>query len=211
MKNENTSPSIIPLTDDEKAEFAKLEGQIEAQVAIIKPSIETAGMALSRIQETQYYRETHATFSDYCKARWNWTRNYAYRMINANEIKQGLNCALATNLTTEAQARALGKVPKRRRNKVIEIASAAAQADGRPMTSTDIKEAAGIAPIPVPTPPQTGPLSFSRFQEALDALCDRIPDDSDHMRYANILTSAAAKQANWGSDPNRINPYAAYH
>lgn len=74
-------------------------------------------------------------------------------------------------------------------------------------------------PTPKPTPDplfDTTELSPGRFQEVLDAICARIPEDSTSStrdRYANMLMAHASKQANWEADHRlrsvKISPYTS--
>lgn len=41
------------------------------------------GVALTKIRDLKLYRETNSTFEDYCKARWDFSRQHGYALIAA--------------------------------------------------------------------------------------------------------------------------------
>lgn len=49
------------------------------------------GRALMEIRDRRLYRETHATFEAYCGERWGWTRQHAYRHIDAAQVAGALS------------------------------------------------------------------------------------------------------------------------
>ena len=60
---------------DDLARLPELEAVIERGLATF---IEV-GKALMEIQDGRLYRETHATFEDYCRQRWEMSRVHAHR------------------------------------------------------------------------------------------------------------------------------------
>lgn len=44
------------------------------------------GTALAEIRDSRLYRETHATFEDYCRERWNLKRQRAYELMEAADV-----------------------------------------------------------------------------------------------------------------------------
>ena len=75
--------------------------------AVIERGLATfveVGAALLRIRDGRLYRETHATFEDYCRERWGMSRIHAHRLIEASEVAGLLPIG---NIANEAQARAL--------------------------------------------------------------------------------------------------------
>ena len=56
-------------------------------------------------------RETHKTFEDYCRDRWDMQRRYAYYMIDAASVIENVNHGSQAILpTSERQARPLTKL-----------------------------------------------------------------------------------------------------
>ena len=75
------------------------------------------GPALKEIRDSKLYREQDATFEDYCRERWAFSRIHGHRLIKAAEV-YGELLRIGNNLLTwEAQARELArlKTPEKRR------------------------------------------------------------------------------------------------
>jgi len=70
------------------------------------------GRALMKIQRDKLYRTEYRSFDDYCRARWNMGRFYAYRQIQAARVVENLLTECQHDLpSTEAQARELVGLP----------------------------------------------------------------------------------------------------
>lgn len=65
------------------------------------------GRALLEIRDRRLYRETHATFEAYCRERWGWGRDYAYKHIDAAHVANALSTSVGKLPASEAQARAM--------------------------------------------------------------------------------------------------------
>lgn len=74
------------LTVPEQSELVLLESVI---VQGLRTFIEV-GNALLTIREKRLYRESHDTFEDYCRVRWNMTRRHANRLIQSAEVVENL-------------------------------------------------------------------------------------------------------------------------
>jgi len=73
--------------------------------AVIERGLATfveVGAALLEIRGHRLYRETHATFEDYCRERWSFTDRRARYLMEAAEIG-----TMVPNVGNERQARAL--------------------------------------------------------------------------------------------------------
>lgn len=89
--------------------------------ATIEKGLDTfyeVGAALCAIRDGRLYRQTHDTFEDYCRDRWNISRVHAHRLISANEVREELLPIGNILPTNESQARALASVPKKDRQAV---------------------------------------------------------------------------------------------
>ena len=96
------------------------------------------GNALIEISNRRLYRETHATFAEYCATRWQMSARRAYQLCEAAEVVNALpenvnNCS-QSQITNEGQARELAKVEPARRVQVLEAASA-----NGPLTAASIR------------------------------------------------------------------------
>lgn len=78
-----------------------------------------------------------ANWDDYCQRRFGFTKNYANRLVNGLDTIDSV--PIGTDLN-EAQARELRKVPKDKREAVLDCATE--KADGKPLTAAAIRKAA---------------------------------------------------------------------
>jgi hypothetical protein len=53
------------------------------------------------------YRREYAGFDEYCREKWGWKRDHAYRLIDAAEVVKV--SPIGDKIKTESQARELGK------------------------------------------------------------------------------------------------------
>ncbi len=106
-------------------------------------SFVAVGNALLEISDRRLYRETHATFAEYCAAKWRMSPRHAYRLCESAEIVNALPKSCDQLVTSESQARELSRVEPARRVKVLEAAAsqgtltastirAAAEAEAKP-------------------------------------------------------------------------------
>jgi hypothetical protein len=64
------------------------------------------GTALLQIRDERLYRATHATFEEYCRQRWQWSRIHVHRQIEAARVAENL-VPMGTKPTSERQVRPL--------------------------------------------------------------------------------------------------------
>lgn len=84
--------------------------RLEVLESVIDAGMQTfvhVGNALLEIRDGRLYRQTHATFEDYCRERWGMARNYANKMIAAAEVATNLGTTVPILPATESQARPL--------------------------------------------------------------------------------------------------------
>jgi DNA N-6-adenine-methyltransferase (Dam) len=74
--------------------------------SIIERRLTEVGAALAEIRDERLYRETHATFEDYCRERWQMSKTHANRKIQAAAVMRAL-APIGVTPTNEAQAREL--------------------------------------------------------------------------------------------------------
>lgn len=94
------------------------------------------GRALLEIRDERLYRVEHATFEDYCRDRWGWSREYAFRLSQAAQVADMLPMG---NIQTERQARELAPLleqPERMR----EVYQEAVELHGPEPTAKEIRE-----------------------------------------------------------------------
>jgi len=90
------------------------------------------GHALKTILDKELYRETHPTFDAYCRARWNMSKSYVFRLIAATEIATQIAATAQPPPQTESVARPLAQIDS---------------PQARAKVWRDVRKAAGDAPI----------------------------------------------------------------
>ena len=101
-----TSTALAPLSaaSMETASLPELEAVIERG----KQAFYEVGAALLTIRDRRLYRDTHATFEEYCRERWDFSRPRAYQLIDAAQVTGLLSTTVDTPLpASESQAREL--------------------------------------------------------------------------------------------------------
>lgn len=74
------------LTASERTKLAKYEATIRSHFESFRP----AGEALQNIRDSRLYRETHATFEDYCREKWEMSKTQANRLIAAAKVVENI-------------------------------------------------------------------------------------------------------------------------
>lgn len=74
------------LIPSERHDLAHYEAIIERGLA----TFVEVGAALLEIRGDRLYRETHATFEDYCAERWGFSRFYAYDLMKSSKVVENL-------------------------------------------------------------------------------------------------------------------------
>lgn len=116
--------------------------RLEHLEAVITDGMHTfirVGEALAEIRDRRLYRVEHCTFEDYCRERWGWSRQHAYRQIQAAEVARQMSPLGDTVPATERVARALVPVPESERPRVWAEAQAAAKDEGREVVAADVE------------------------------------------------------------------------
>jgi hypothetical protein len=74
--------------------LGELEGVIERGLA----TFVDVGAALLEIRDSRLYRESHATFEDYCRERWGLSTTFAYDIIISAKVVGQLSAIADTPL-----------------------------------------------------------------------------------------------------------------
>lgn len=96
----------VVATSGDDGRLAELEIVIERGCR----SFVEMGKALTEVKNKRLYRADYATFEDYCRQRWGFTRTQAYRLIAASYISGLL--PMGDKITNERQARAVRKIAR---------------------------------------------------------------------------------------------------
>jgi hypothetical protein len=103
---------ITPGTEEELS--GDETDELERCEQIVQRGLKTffeVGAALVRVRDLRLYRVEHATFEDYCQARWDMGRRYVNQIIAAAQVQENLGAIAPKKLpANEAQVRPLTKL-----------------------------------------------------------------------------------------------------
>jgi hypothetical protein len=112
------------------------------------------GQALATIRNKRLYRDQHATFEDYCRQKWEFSKSHANRLIEAAVVASILT-PIGFKPQSESQLRPLvGLAPQRipqAWKKAVELA------DGGQVTARVVRQAAGAFKSDAARPQETVP------------------------------------------------------
>lgn len=122
--------TLLPLTTDESRRLKECEKVIQRGLA----TFYEVGNALAEIRESRLYRIAYASFEDYCRERWQMSRFYAHRLIDASQVVDNL-LPIGNIPTTESQARELAPFDPEVQKALwhIAIKTAPTNAEGEPV------------------------------------------------------------------------------
>lgn len=125
------------LSAAEKTSLAKHEDVIQHHFE----SFKDAGNALVAIRSGKLYRETHATFDDYCRERWEMSKTQANRLIAAAQVVENVSTVKESkdivDHLTESAVRPLAALNPAQQRRVIAavVKKAPAALEGRGVTA----------------------------------------------------------------------------
>jgi hypothetical protein len=99
------------------SELSVVEVQrLEALESVIDAGMQTfvhVGNALLEIRDNRLYRNTHRTFEEYCRERWEFSKSHASRLISAAEVVEVLKMSPRGDIlpAVEKHARPLTSLP----------------------------------------------------------------------------------------------------
>src|SRR5512138_1051634 len=71
---------VTLLRDDQRL------AELEKTIARGKKTFVEVGLALAEIRDLRLYRREYSGFEEYCRKKWGWTKQHAYRLIDAAPI-----------------------------------------------------------------------------------------------------------------------------
>lgn len=151
---------VDPLSPAERAELAVIETAIESRVR----EFAAMGALLARVRDRRLYRDNHATFEEYCRQRWGFSRYTAYDLIQTAEVA-GIVEEIPQRPNRE-QARALAPLrddPTALREKWSE----AHDTFGPQATISQVRQ---IVRGPIPDPPPRKDMRFAELEDVLSIL-----------------------------------------
>lgn len=99
-----TETAILSVSETHRLDA--LEGVIERG----KAAFVEVGEALLEIRDRRLYRESHGTFDDYCRERWDFARSTAYQFIDAARVVSAMADIPVPAPSSERVARELAPV-----------------------------------------------------------------------------------------------------
>jgi len=149
MKNHEL---VVRIRDDERL------AELEKVIAKGQKTFIEVGLSLAEIRDTKLYRREYSGFEEYCRKKWGWSRQHAYRLIEAAPIGKCHHV-----VTDEATARVLAGVEPSEREGLIGAVVGA----GKAVTAAELKRnlppppmqrrATGGAPGAEPGPGKVSP------------------------------------------------------
>ncbi|HOX59698.1 MAG TPA: hypothetical protein P5205_09410 [Candidatus Paceibacterota bacterium] len=121
MKNHEL---VVRIRDDERLVL------LEKVITRGQKTFVEVGLALAEIRDMRLYKREYASFREYCQKKWGWTKQHAYRLIEAAPIAKGHQL-----VTSEGAARELAKAAPEQRAGVVQ----AVVDSGRPVTAKEIR------------------------------------------------------------------------
>ena len=160
------------LTVIERNNLVELEETIQKHLS----AFYEVGFALMQIRDNRLYRETYATFEEYCKEKWDISRPRAYQLIKAAEVHDNLSTTV-DNLSTivdipqsESVLRPLSPLPPQEQREVYQEAVKTA-----PEGKVTAKHVENIVKKRRPILANYPPSKISaRFNEAFNRLVEEI-------------------------------------
>jgi len=131
------------LTTQETVRLAELESIIENNFALM-------GKALFEIRESRLYKATHGTFEGYCQERFDMSRKYINKQIQAAVVIENLT-PMGVIPINERQARPLAKLPAEQQPVAWGMAQEKAKEEGKPVAARHV-EAAVLEVMPKEEP-----------------------------------------------------------
>src|SRR4051812_19938315 len=78
------------LSEAEAARLAELERIVDDAICSVRGGLLAIGPALREIQQSRLYRQSHATFEDYCRCRFGLRKSHVYRLLEAETVMANL-------------------------------------------------------------------------------------------------------------------------
>jgi hypothetical protein len=121
------------LTTQETVRLAELESIIENNFALM-------GKALFEIRESRLYKATHGTFEGYCQERFDMSRKYINKQIQAAVVIENLT-PMGVIPINERQARPLAKLPAEHQPAAWGRAQEIAKEESKPVAARHVEAA----------------------------------------------------------------------
>src|SRR6266850_2839235 len=98
---------------------AKRSKRRDELIKMVNDGIRDVGNALMELRDDEHWKDTHSSFSDFCRDNFEISKTYLYDTIKALELIASLPKSVRPKITNERQARALISIPEKARVDVI--------------------------------------------------------------------------------------------
>ena len=105
------------LTVIERNNLVELEETIQKHLS----AFYEVGFALMQIRDNRLYRETYATFEEYCREKWHFSKTHANRLISSAEVADNLT-PMGVIPQSERSIRPLSPLPPQEQREVYQEA-----------------------------------------------------------------------------------------
>lgn len=192
--------------------IAKSTVELEQLENVIKQNIGAfyeVGRALMEIRDKGLYRDVlgFATFEAYCKARWDFNRAHAYRLIDSVRVINNVSESETKTPANLEQTRPLARLePSQQREawqKAVETAPEGKVTAAH--VSKVVKEITGEQPKQKPEPKPTIPEHAVYFAQIAISQLERISDDDPTRGKALNMVENWIKQNRKGKENVRQN------
>jgi hypothetical protein len=159
------------LSAAERNKLSKYEETIQSHFE----SFRLAGEALLGIRDSRLYRETHPTFEDYCREKWEMSKTQANRLIAAAKVVENISTVAPREVTehlTESVIRSLATLDPKEQKKAFKQAVKEAPATTGITAKLVSKAAHEVAPTKFkkPAPARRQSSDLIRRTELLDEI-----------------------------------------
>lgn len=129
------------LSKSEQSELARLCKVVDEGLT----SFLAVGTALNQIKERRLYRQSHETFEQFVKDRWNISSSRAYQFIDAAKVSREVSTivektGLEIELNTESQLRELNQIGTEALPEVLEKIVEECKAQNKNPSATIVKD-----------------------------------------------------------------------
>jgi hypothetical protein len=172
-------------------ELDRLEGIITLNLQ----SFYEVGSALMEIRDRGFYRDVlgFETFEAYCKDRWDFSRSYAYRLMDSANVIEIVSPIGDIKPTTESQCRALIRLEPQQQREAWQRAVDTAPKGKVTAAHVQkvVREMKKPAPVPNPEPMKPvrvkkgSPMPPELIADSFEAAFDQMVEELKHARAMN--------------------------
>lgn len=130
-----------PLSAVEQSDLSTCEAALDN----LRMAFWAAGKALQTVRDGRLYRDSYATFEDYCADRWDMTRAQAYRLIDAWPLAERLS-PMGDKINERQVRELLPVVQDHGQDAAVLVYETVAGTDGITVTAAVLHKVVGILP-----------------------------------------------------------------